>query len=217
MKTSKLYSYVVDHDHGFAPNPSGMYCTLVHCKFAKSGGKRNLVEMANVGDWVLGTGGQSSDSAGNGRIIYLMRVDEKLDFGRYLRDVRFAGRLDHSDEGQGNKFALVSRHFFYFGREAVGLSELPSSLRSAGLEKRGPGFRSDLPGPLVQELVSWFEKTFELGRHGEACSPLSTANVEAIRRRSVPGAGFHCTPSQPPREAECIKTQKPAICRKVYD
>lgn len=217
MNTPKLYSYVVDHDHGFAPNPSGMYCTLVHCKFAKPGGKRNLVEMANVGDWVLGTGGQSSDSAGNGRVIYLMRVDEKLDFDRYLQDKRFAGRLDHSDEGQGNKFALVSRHFFYFGREAVGLSDLPSSLRSAGLEKRGPGFRSDLPGPLVQELVSWFEGTFEPGRHGEACSPLSAAHVEAIRRRSVPCAGPHCVPSQPSRKPECVRPRKAAICRKVCD
>ncbi|WP_370661919.1 hypothetical protein [Massilia alkalitolerans] len=217
MNTSKLYSYVVDHDHGFAPNPSGMYCTLVHCKFAKSGGKRNLVEMANVGDWVLGTGGQSSDSAGNGRIIYLMRVDEKLDFGRYLRDTRFAGRLDHSDEGQGNKFALVSRHFFYFGREAVGLSELPSSLHNAGLEKRGPSYRSDLPGHLVHELVSWFERTFEPGRHGEPCSPLSSADVEAIHQWSIPGAGSHCMPSQPSREGECIRRRKAAICRKACD
>jgi hypothetical protein len=71
--------------------------------------------------------------------------------------------------------ALVSRHFFYFGREAVGPSELPPSLRSVGLEKHGPGLQSDLSGPLVQELVSWFERTFELGRHGEACSPLPAA------------------------------------------
>lgn len=59
MNTSKLYSYVVDHNHGFAPNLFGMYCTLVHCKFAKPRGKRNLVEIANVGDWVLGTGGKA--------------------------------------------------------------------------------------------------------------------------------------------------------------
>jgi len=217
MNTPKLYSYVVDHDHGFAPNPSGKYCTLVHCKFAKRGAKGNVVEMANVGDWILGTGGQSSDSAGNGCIIYLMRVDEKLDFGRYLRDTRFAGRLDHSDESQGNKFALVSRHFFYLGREAVGVSQLPHSLRGVGLEKRGPGFRSDLPSPLVQELVRWFEMTFEPGRHGEPCSPLSRAHIEAIRQRSIPGAGSLCTPSQPSRQAECIRPRKASVCGKVCD
>lgn len=217
MNTPKLYSYVVDHDHGFAPNPSGKYCTLVHCKFAKRGGKRNVVETANVGDWVLGTGGVSSDSAGNGRIVYLMRVDEKLEFDRYLRDKRFAGRLDHSDEGQGNKFALVSRHFFYFGREAVDVSELPPSLRNVGLEKRGPGFRSDLPSPLVQELVKWFETTFELGRHGEPCSPLSRAHIEAIRNRSTPGIRSVCTPPEPFTEAECIRPGKALVCGRLCD
>ena len=212
MNTPKLYSYVVDHDHGFAPNPSGKYCTLVHCKFAKRGGKRNLAEMANVGDWVVGTGGNSSDSAGNGRIVYLMRVNEKLDFGRYMRDTRFAGRLDHCDERQGNKFALISHHFFYFGCEAVEITKLPVGLRNVGLEKRGPGYRSDLPWPLLQQLVSWFERRFDTGRHGEPCSPLSRAHVEGIRQRSVPGAGSLCATLQPSGKAECLKPKKRPVC-----
>jgi len=198
-----LYSYVVDHDHGFAPNPFGKYCTLVHCKFAK-GGKRNVVEKANVGDWIMGTGGESSDSAGNGRIIYLMRVDEKLLFDHYMRDTRFAGRLDHCDEGQGNEFALVSQHYFYFGRNAIEISDLPARLKGTPLEKRGPGFRSDLPEALVNELVSWFDRKFEVGMHGDPCSPLSKDHIEAIRQRSVPGAGLLCESPQPPKAAEHI-------------
>lgn len=54
-----LFSYVVDHDHGFAPNPYGGYCTLVHCKFGGERGRQNIVEMAKVGDWIVGTGGRS--------------------------------------------------------------------------------------------------------------------------------------------------------------
>ena len=30
-----LFSYVVARDTGFAPNPSGGYCTLANCKFKK--------------------------------------------------------------------------------------------------------------------------------------------------------------------------------------
>jgi hypothetical protein len=41
-----LFSYVVDHDLGFAPNPASGYCTLVHCKFEGKSGRRNIVELA---------------------------------------------------------------------------------------------------------------------------------------------------------------------------
>lgn len=206
-----LHSYVVDHDHGFAPNPSGKYCTLVHCKFSK-GGRKNIVEKASVGDWVMGTGGQSSHSVGNGRIVYLMRVDEKLPFDRYMRDTRFAGRIDHCDEGQGNEFSLVSQHYFYFGRNAIEISDLPPRLRGAALAKRGPGFRSDLPEHLVTELVSWFERSFEIGMHGDPCSPLSAGHIEAIRLRSIPGAGSLCTPPQAPRARTRVKCRPIPTC-----
>ena len=77
---TKLYSYVIDHDYGRNPNPYGGFCTLVHCKCAGENGKqRNIVEMAKKGDWILGSGGMSSDTTGkNDCIIYLMRVTEKL-------------------------------------------------------------------------------------------------------------------------------------------
>lgn len=57
MQQPQLFSYVVDHDEGFAPNPAGGLCTLAYCKFSHSG-KRNLVEMAADGDWVVGNGGK---------------------------------------------------------------------------------------------------------------------------------------------------------------
>ena len=108
----KLYSYVVEHDHGLSPNPSNGFCTLVHCKFNKSGKWRNIVEMANVGDWVLGTGGNSSESIGNGKIIYLMRIDEKISFKDFLNDTRFKGRKDQVDNGHGNTYALISEYYY---------------------------------------------------------------------------------------------------------
>ena len=53
---------------------------LAHCKFSQSG-RRNLVEMAEIGDWIVGTGGKSASSAGHGRLIYAMRVTDKIGVG----------------------------------------------------------------------------------------------------------------------------------------
>ena len=89
-----LFSYVVDHDLGFAPNPYLGYYTLVHFKFSEAGGRRNIVELAEVGDWILGTAGTGKQSAGHGKLIYVMRVDEKHTFDDFLADRRFRGRSD---------------------------------------------------------------------------------------------------------------------------
>lgn len=82
MKTNrlpKLFSYVVDHDDGVAPCAEGSYCTLVHCKFSGDRGRRNVVELAEQGDWVVGTGGKGQRSSGNtSTIIYAMEVTEKM-------------------------------------------------------------------------------------------------------------------------------------------
>lgn len=169
----KLFSYVVDHDYGFAPNASGSYCTLVHCKFNASGKRRNIVELAQVGNWILGTGGQSPSSAGNGNIVYFMRIDEKLPFVKFLADPRFSGRTDQRDFGAGNTFALISKHFFYFGENAFPISSLPDLLRTMPLEKKGPRYRADLPPEKVQALISWFERHVKRGIHGRPCDPIA--------------------------------------------
>lgn len=78
----KLFSYIVAHDYGFAPNPFFGYCTLATCKPQIRG-------KAAVGDWIMGTGAKGKyDLAGN--LIYAMRVDEILDFNGYWSDQRFA-------------------------------------------------------------------------------------------------------------------------------
>ena len=70
---SKLFSYVVDHDLGFAPDPFGGFCTLAKCKYRTS--RRNIVELAQVNDWIAGTGGVDlRKSAGHGKLIYAMRA-----------------------------------------------------------------------------------------------------------------------------------------------
>ncbi len=118
----RLFSYVVHHDCGFAPNPPGGFCTLAKCKYMKKvGGRRNIVELAEKGDWVVGTGGVGKQSAGHGKLIYTMRVDEKLTIADYYCDERFQGREGNTfDEShRTDTFALISQHFFAFVKELL--------------------------------------------------------------------------------------------------
>lgn len=134
--------------------------------------------------WVIGTGGKSKDSAGHGRIIYLMRVGQKLPFGKYLSDRRFQGRSDCENFGSGNKYALVSRRFFYFGRNALPISDLPDEL-AENIAKRGVGFRSDYTPQRLKKLVRWFAKNYETGTHGDPCG--AKRNTLKARRRIACG------------------------------
>jgi hypothetical protein len=183
----KLFSYVVDHDCGFAPCPHQGHCTLAKCKFGTS--HKNVVELAEAGDWVVGTGGADlKKSAGHGKVVYAMRVDEKLPFDQYCKDRRFWNRPDadpEPPESHGD-FALVSRHFFYFGRDAIDVSDLPASHLSHPFEKRGPGHRSDFGADFIRDLASWLERTFEIGVHGPPCKvlpDLPAPGVTAVRKK----------------------------------
>jgi hypothetical protein len=184
LREPVLFSYVVDHDFGFAPNPYDGYCTLVHCKFGGKRGRRNVVELAGEGDWVMGTGGRGKDSAGHGRIIYLMRVDEKLPFSKYLSDGRFQARSDCEDFGSDNESALVSRRFFYFGNNALPIADLPEDLAET-ISKSGAGFRSDYSVERLKKLVRWFGKNYETGMHGDPCG--AKRNTLKARRRIACG------------------------------
>lgn len=76
----KLYSYVVARDYGFAPNPFFGVCTLGTCK-------PRIRSVAQVGDWVLGTG--SAERGLRGRAVYAMRVTETMSYNQYWQDPRF--------------------------------------------------------------------------------------------------------------------------------
>jgi len=166
----KLYSYVVDHDTGRAPNPYSGVCTLCRCKYRKCPTKpRNIVELAKRGDWVVGTGGaDKKKSAGHGRLVYAMRVDKKLTREQYYACPRFKAREDNEppkdDFERHGQFVLISWHFYYFGVSAI---DIPKKFPN--LEKRGPGFRSDFGPEYIRRFVEWLEKGHKPGKHGEPC------------------------------------------------
>ncbi len=180
VREPTLYSYVVEHDTGYAPNPYFRFCTLCRCKFKgrKNKGRKNIVELAKEGDWVIGTGGASKRSAGNGKLVYAMRVDEKLTRGEYFADSRFAEKkplktrtYEHTrgdnerprNDFERKQFALVSRHFHYFGANAI---DIPGKL---DIEKKGPGFRSHFDPEDVCRFLEWLKKQSKPGKHGEPC------------------------------------------------
>ncbi|WP_296892362.1 hypothetical protein [Thiobacillus sp.] len=82
---SRIHSYVVRYDSGFAPNPFYGYCTLATCK---PGIRRN----AEVEDWVVGSGSNDRSVGRGGYLVYAMRVTEVMTFDDYTLDPRFVAK-----------------------------------------------------------------------------------------------------------------------------
>ncbi len=77
---TRLYSYVVARDYGFAPNPFFGTCTLATCK-------PEIRKHAKVGDWIIGTG--SNQRKKEGYLVYVMLVSETLTFNDYWSSSQF--------------------------------------------------------------------------------------------------------------------------------
>lgn len=195
MRRARLFSYVVDHDTGYAPNPYFGFCTLCRCKHRDSPNKpRNIVERAAPGDWIVGTGGADlSKSAGHHKIVYAMKVEQKITRGEYFLSRAFACKKPSGKEGEyrargdnlspSNKFeaegqfVLISRrHFYYFGNKPI---KIPMG-RFPHLEKSGPGFRSSFD----VEYVTRFEKWMTGKKPGKRGNPCKQQHVEANRCKS---------------------------------
>lgn len=175
----KLYSYVVDHDLGYAPNPFGGFCTLAKCKYgtvrSRNGSiRRNIVELAEEGDWIAGTGGVDlSKSAGHGKLVYAMRVDEIISLAEYCRG-NIGNRIDaEHDIAEKGRYALISHHFFYFGRNAIDISDIPRKHLDHPFEKTGPGHRCDFSEEFIEDFAKWLKANFKVGVHGQPCQPHS--------------------------------------------
>jgi len=84
--TLRLISYKQTHDTGFAPNPFHGFCTLATCK-------PRIRKTKQVGDWIAGFTSKEMykgrSKVGEERLIYLMRVTEKLPLECYYSDPRF--------------------------------------------------------------------------------------------------------------------------------
>ena len=203
---TKLYSYVLREDTGFAPNPYHGFCTLACCK--------GLIRMrAEVGDWIIGTG---SDARGKGRgkyISYAMLVTEVLTFDEYWRDERFLPKRPNLDgnltESCGDNIyqfdygtgcwcqeipayhcepsekeedtsvdrVLISEKFIYWG----GSGPLLPEFYGCNLIKSGPGYKVNFPQQAVEEFIAWIEGLKSEGHNGVSGDPLDLNMSEKLR------------------------------------
>lgn len=181
VRSKQIFSYVVDHDYGFAPNPEDGLCSLARCKYG-SPEKANLVEKAKVGDWVIGTVGKKNAN-GNiivGGLLYAMKVTEKITLDEFVRrypnrrDAQFQGGCDQ--ETLAGRFALLSDTYFYFGNKAISLDDLPQ-YAAHPIAKKGPGYRRDFDEAYVQLLEAWLLAHYRVGKIGEPCLVSTTPTV----------------------------------------
>lgn len=183
----RVYSYIVDKDGGFAPNPFHGFCTLACCK-------PKIRATAQLGDLVIGMTSRSE------RVTYAMKVSKVLSFADYWRGDRYELKrpifksptklrrmgdniYEPDDKGgfrqlpsvhsrpdgaehPGKKEhdldgfnVLVADRFAYFGVEAP---ELPGSL---AFLRVGRGHRCRFTDSEVAEVSSWFEELPQ-GVHG---------------------------------------------------
>ncbi len=177
---STLYSYVVKHDYGAAPNPFWGVCSLVICK-------PQIRRSATDGDWIVGTGSASSPLGDiRDHLIFAMKVTRKMpmgDYDAYCRD-QLPGKIPewrsrdprrrvgdaiydfsvrpprlrpsvHSERNRerdlGGLYALLSEHFFYFGSQPIPL--LPQLHAMIA----GRGHKSVANEPYLGLFLSWLD------------------------------------------------------------
>jgi len=205
---TRVFSYVITHDTGFAPNPYWGFCTLANCK-------PQIRRHTLPGDWVLGMG--SPRNVGNGKLIYAMRVGEVLTFEQYNTDSRFRQKRPdltgdpaqrcgdniyfkrkrggwgqrasfHKREDMktdlGGKNVLVSSRFFYFGENAI---PVPPKFRA--LVHKGRAHSCHFPPTLIQRFLKWLCENYEPGLHGTPSNEPAGTSVKTSSK-----SGGSCSP-----------------------
>jgi len=180
-----LYTYIIPVDDGAAPNPFHGMCTLAICK-------PTIRRTAKTGDWIVGLGSKNAPKKRDlsGRMVYAMRVDDKITMQEYdskakvnwphripnIKSMELQKRLgdniyDYSNGAPtqrasvhkkenietdlNGKYVLISRHFYYFGCNAI---KLPKALLTKIIHQE-QGHRSKSNEPYVDEFVKWIESS----------------------------------------------------------
>lgn len=177
-----LFSYVVRDDAGSAPNPFWGVCTLVICKpkirraaqvddwVVGTGSSRSpkgnirdrvvyamrITDKMTMRDYDEWAREERSEKIPDWRSSDWRRRlgDAMYDFSEFPPRVREGGPhgLEHREHDLKGEYALLSRHFFYFGDAPVAL---PDHL--LGIIKRGPGHRGPQNAQYLEPFVEWIE------------------------------------------------------------
>lgn len=178
----RIFSYVITHDHGFAPNPFAGLCTLATCKPV-------IRRTAKIGDWLLGTG---SKSFGLERcVIYAAKIEKMCTLAEYGANPQYAAKRPSAIQSESEKHgdniyyrdergewaqrknihhdgshmehdlsganALIASHFWYFGSSP---QQFPDNLLH--IIKKGPGHKC-VRSPESQLLLQHWLSSFTPG------------------------------------------------------
>lgn len=197
----RIWTYIVDHDLGFAPNPFYLVCTLGACK-------PKIRRYAKLGDIVIGTG--SKPSGNQGRLIYWMRVDDILTFDQYWKDPRFQRKkpvmrgslmqrygdnIYHRKKGQTEFTQEDSFHSQQGGVPNEENLETDTGSTDRVLIGRDYAYWGG-EGPLVPKSLAEFVHSTQ----GEKCRfPRERVNTFLDWLKDVPGRGFVADPTDWPK------------------
>lgn len=92
MSEIRLFSYKMINDSGFAPNPFHGFMTLANCK-------PGIRRSKKIGDWIAGFTSKelSGDVVGDERLIYLMKVTDKIDYCEYWSNPFYKSKIPDLD------------------------------------------------------------------------------------------------------------------------
>ena len=178
----KLYSYCLRYDDGAAPNPYWGICTLVICKPAIRRTAEVGDWVVGLGSANSPVGNISNCVIYAMRVTEKMTMDaydqfcathspkkipdwRRRDYRRRMGDCIYDYSASpnpklrwsvHTEENRetdlGGKFALLSKHFFYFGDQPI---QLPNELHP--IIHATQGHKSDANKPYAQPFVEWIE------------------------------------------------------------
>lgn len=209
VNLTRVFSYVVEHDQGFAPNPYGDFCSLANCK-------PKIRTVAAVGDYLLGTGATAEGLQNS--IIYWMKVSEIVHFDTYWADPRFSRKKPNL---RGSRILRFGDNIYHTGPTGAILQDdsfhsmeggevsIPNLNRDVGttqrvliasdflyfgkrapivpqqlrfLIKKGPGHKCRFSKEHVNLIVDWLESFDERGFVG---LPSKWKGLPPNERRSI--------------------------------
>ncbi len=178
-----LRTYKMTSDTGFAPNPFHGYLTLATCK-------PYIRLKATIGEWIAGFSSKSLNGSdvGKEKLIYIMKIEEKISFSKYFKDPRFTTKkpkneeeyiyavgdniyyegkqvirsIFHGKEDIENdikgQFVLISKTFWYFGKCALEVSEEVRPKVPKGTARYG----IKTEGEKARKFIEWILNKFPL-------------------------------------------------------
>lgn len=165
-------------DAGCAPNPFGGFMTLAICKPL-------IRKHKEPGDWIAGFTSVhlNGDPVGKEKLVYLMKVADKISFAEYWNGSKYENRKDniykpitatndyeqirnrcHTERNKENdlsgKFVLISEKFYYFGSVPI---DIPNDSRpKVPRGQSGHGVRTH-DKEKVKKFISYIEQKYKQG------------------------------------------------------